>query len=92
MRYQTAKQLAARLRIFDVQCNVRAEIGRRPQPEHGRLDLVQVEHRRLRRRIRVAGFLAGQHGGILSSGEQLDPSERQLRLSNLVEKFIDGLA
>jgi hypothetical protein len=57
-----------------------------------RLDLVQVEQRRVRRKIPVAGFLAGQHGGILSSVEQLHPSERELRLSNLVEKFIEGLA
>ena len=56
MRCEPAKELAARLRIVDVQEHVSAEVRCRPRPEDGRLNLVQVERRRvqskdLRRRI-----------------------------------------
>ena len=46
MRCQPAEELAARLRIVDAQEHVSAEVRRRPRPEDGRLDLVQVERRR----------------------------------------------
>ena len=46
MRCQPAQQLATRLSVVDAQRHVRAEVRRRPQPEDGRLDLMQVERRR----------------------------------------------
>ena len=47
MRGQPPQELAARPRIVDAQEHVRAEVGRRPVPENGRLDLVQLERRRV---------------------------------------------
>ena len=47
MRRQPAKELAARLSIVDAQEHVSAEVRRRPLPEDGRLDFVQVERRRV---------------------------------------------
>ena len=56
MRCEPAEELAARLSIVDAQEHVSAEVRRRPRPEDGRLDLMQVERRRVtskhcRRRI-----------------------------------------
>ena len=51
MRCQPAEELAARLSIVDAQKHMSAEVRRRPRPEHGRLDLVQVERRRVQRKI-----------------------------------------
>src|SRR5262249_850048 len=59
-----ADELAARLRIVDAQEHVGAEVRRRPRPKHGRLDFMQVEFRRARRKILADGFLSGQHGRI----------------------------
>jgi hypothetical protein len=43
---EPADRFPARLRIVDAQEHVRAEVRRRPQPQHGRLDFMQVEHGR----------------------------------------------
>ena len=52
MRCQPAEKLAAGSSIVDAQEHVSAEVRRRPRPEYGRLDLMQVE----RRRSRIEGF------------------------------------
>ena len=57
MRCEPAEEFAARLSIVDAQEHVSAEVRRRPLPQDGRLDLVQVERRRVRRKIRGGGFL-----------------------------------
>ena len=47
MRGESPQELAARPSIVDAQEHVRAEVGRRPVPEDGRLDLIQLERRRV---------------------------------------------
>ena len=59
VRCQPAEERAARLSIVDAQKHVSAEVRRRPLPENGRLDLMQVERRRLRRKTLADGFLYG---------------------------------
>ena len=66
IRCQPAEKCATRLSIVDAQEHVSAEVRRRPGPEDRRLDLLQVERRRARRRIPTDGFLWGQHGRIPS--------------------------
>ena len=51
MRCEPAQEFAARFRIVDAQEHVSAEVRRRPGPQHGRLDFVQLERRRVRRKI-----------------------------------------
>ena len=51
MRGEPAEEFAARLSIVDAQEHVSAEVRRRPGPENGRLDLMQVERRRVQRKI-----------------------------------------
>ena len=59
IRCQPAQEPAARLSIVDAQKHVGAEVRRRPLPEDGRLDLMQLDHRRVRRNIPADGFLCG---------------------------------
>src|SRR4030095_6930359 len=66
MRCEPAEELPACLSIVDAQKHMSAEVRRRPLPQDGRLDLLQVERRRVRRRIRADGFLWRQHGRIPS--------------------------
>src|SRR5262245_3070691 len=68
MRCEPADEFAARLSIVDPKEHVRTEIRRRPRPQHGRLDLVQLECRRARRTILTGGFHCGRHGRILFLG------------------------
>ena len=51
MRCQPTEELAAGSSIVDAQEHVRAEVWRRPLPENGRLDFVQLERRRTRRTL-----------------------------------------
>src|SRR5262249_40380239 len=96
MRCEPADEFATRLSIIDPKEHVSSEVRRRPRSENSRLDLVQVERRRLRRKTLVYGFLDGQHAAFLSwvrvhSDPDPDDDWRAL-LRNLVEEFIDRLA
>src|SRR5262249_30601197 len=62
---QPAEKRAARPTIFDPQKHVRAEVWRRPRPQHGRLYFVELERRHARRTILTIGFHCGQNGRIL---------------------------
>ena len=102
MRCEPAEEFAARLSIVDAQEHVSAEVRRRPRPEHGRLDFVQVERRRVQRKIGGGGFRDGQHGRILSWVRvHSRPGPRRQRfglliacalVADLVEELVDGLA
>src|ERR1041384_1348932 len=73
-----------------------AEVGRWPRPENCRLDLMQVERRRVQRKIGGGGFCGGQHGvaSFCGSGSSIaDPNQANdwpLWLPDLVEEFLDG--
>src|SRR5262245_2632866 len=61
IRLEPAHEVAARQGIVDAQQHMCAEVGRRPRPDQGRLDLMQVE-RRHRRTIAVDRLPDSRHG------------------------------
>src|SRR5262245_8026732 len=65
MRCQPPEELSTRTSIVDAQDHVRAEVRSRPGPEDGRLNLIQLERRRGRRRNFARRFLDGQHVRVL---------------------------
>ncbi len=66
MRCEPVEEMSACSSIVHPQEHMRAEVRRRPGPQHGRLYFVQLECRRTRRTILSDGFRYGQHEGILS--------------------------
>jgi enoyl-CoA hydratase/carnithine racemase len=62
MRCQPPDELPARSSIVDAEEYVSAEVRRRPRPENGRLDFLQVEGRRGRRNSAADGFGDRRHG------------------------------
>jgi hypothetical protein len=63
MWYQPSKERPACLGLVDAKQHVRSDVGRRPRPENGRLNLMQLQHGRGRRK--TDWFLYGRHHRIL---------------------------
>src|SRR5215469_14596677 len=82
MRYQPTEAFTTRSSSVDAQEHVSAEVRRRPLPEDGRLDFMQIECRCWRRRISGGSFMNGHRPTILQGRP----------LSKLVEEFLNRLA
>ena len=73
MRCQPAENARPSFSVVNAQEHVRAEVRRRPLPEHGRLDLMQVETRRVRRNIAADGFLTDDMGASFLGSDHSGP-------------------